>query len=245
MGPAILVFAWFWLGQQPATSQIPFSSMAMCQEARQNLLEDRKRALVEAGDSRRVPQLQASCLAAGPGKPSGAQTPAPSGGMDWLVSQPLNLLDWGLQRAANSIEAIRAIKVTYEMNGAPAEDTLDVDFSLAEAGRMKYLIQGTVLVKAPEQVGEYYCIAALKAWRQAVLKANGDKPSASIDVWFTHADRNPGDRPKALADSVAANFDFKMTVNGPGQQPAVSCLTPFATDPVLPAAVPAAPAPKK
>ncbi len=245
MDPAILVFAWFWLGQQPATSQIPFSSMALCQNARRDLLDDRKQALEEAGDARRVPQLMASCLAAGAAKPPAAQAAAPSGGMDWLVSQPLNLLDWGLQRAANSIEAIRSIKVNYETNGAPAEDTVDVDFSLVETGRMKYLIQGTIIAKAPELASESYCAAALKAWRQAVLKANGDKPSVSIDVWFSHTDRNPADRPRNLADGVAANFEFKMTVNGPGRQPAVSCLTSFAADPAAPPASPAPLPPQK
>ncbi|MEI7610796.1 MAG: hypothetical protein WCJ64_25715 [Rhodospirillaceae bacterium] len=235
MDPTILVFAWFWLGQQPATSQIPFSSMALCQDARRNLIDDRKRALEETNDSRRVPQLTAVCLPTGPGKPAATQTATASGGMDWLISQPLNLLDWGLQRAANSIEAIRSIKVVYDMNGTAKDDVLDVDFSLVETSRFKYTIQGTVTTKAAELANESYCMAALKAWRQAVLKANGDKPSASIDVWFVHADRNPAERPKALADTIAANFDFKMTINGPDPQSVVSCLTSFAADPVLPA----------
>ncbi len=251
MDPALLVFAWFWVGQQPATSQIQFSSMAQCQEARQALTGDRKRALEETGDSRRVPQLTATCLATGPAKPATAAQPAvahvavPAGGIDWLASQPVNLLDWGLQRAANSIETVRSVRVVYEVNGAAAEDVVDVDFSLAESGRQKYLIQGMVLAKTPELVSEAYCVSALRAWRQAVLKINGDKPSASIDVWFSHADRGGAERPKALAETVAAGFEFKMTINGAGngagQQAPVSCLTPFALDPVAVAA-PALPA---
>ena len=250
MDPTILVFAWFWLGQQPATSQIPFSTMALCQSARQNLIDDRKRALQEGGDSHRVPQLTAICLAAGEGKPAPAVTPpptpaaAPASGMDWLLGQPVNLLDWGLQRAANSIESVRSIRVVSEINGAPKDDLLDVDFFLAETGRLKYTIQGTVSTKAAEQVNDYYCVVTLKSWRQAVLKSNGDKPAASLDRWFSHADRSPADRPKALADSIAANFDFKMTVIGPEAQQLVSCATPFAVDPPLPAAPAKPPAPQ-
>ena len=250
MEPTILVFAWFWLGQPPVTSQIPFSSPALCREARRDLLDDRKRALEEGGDARKVPQLSAVCLSAPDGKAAPVPTqvqaqvaasapvaaPPPSGGMDWLAGQPVNLLDWGLQRAANSIEAIRSIKVTSDANGTAKEESLDVDFSLVEASRMKYTIQGIVVANTAELVNDYYCVAALKAWRLAVLKANGDKPSASLDVWFSHSDRNPAERPKTLADTIAANFDFKMTVNGPDPQPVVSCATPFAVDPALPAA---------
>ena len=258
MDPTILVFAWFWLGQQPATSQIPFSTMALCQSARQNLIDDRKRALQDNGDARRVPQLTAVCLAAGEGKPAPAQAAAqaaaaapvpaaaPASGMDWLIAQPVNLLDWGLQRAANSIESVRSIRVVSDVNGAPKDDLLDVDFFLAETGRLKYTIQGTVSAKAAGQVSDPYCVAALKSWRQAVLKSSGDKPAASLDRWFSNAERSPADRPKGLADSIAANFDFKMTVVGPEAQQMVSCATPFAVDPPLPAAPakpPAAPPP--
>ena len=220
--------------------------MALCQDARQALASDRKHALDEAGDQRRVPQLSATCIATGPAKPAliPAPTPAtvtplpPPTGIEWLAGQPINLLDWGLQRAANSIEAIRSIRVAYSLNGTPTEDVLDVDFSLAEIGRLKYIIQGAVLVKAPEALTETYCIAALRAWRQAVLKSNGDRPANTIDVWFSHAERNLTDRPKNLAESVVGNFEFKMTVNGPGagagQPSPISCTTPFAVEPAPP-----------
>ena len=234
MDPTILVFAWFWLGQQPATSQISFSSTALCQEARRNLIDDRKRALEDTGDPRKVPQLTAVCLPTGDGKSTPARASAPTAGMDWLLSHPINLLDWGLQRTANSIEGVRSIKITYAVDGTPKEDVLDVDFSLLESSRLKYTIQGTIVARGPELVTDYYCKAALKAWRHAVLGTNGDKPSASLDIWFSHADLNPSERPKNLADAIAANFEFKMTVNAPDTQPAVSCLTPFGVEPTLP-----------
>ena len=243
MDPTILVFAWFWLGQQPATSQISFSSMTLCQEARRNLTNDRKKAIEETSDPRKVPQLTAVCLPTGDSKPTPARASAPPAGMDWLLSQPINLLDWGLQRAANSIEGVRSIKISYAMDGIPKEDVLDVDFSLLESSRLKYTIQGTIVAKGAELVTDYYCKVALKAWRQAVLGANGDKPSASIEVWFSHADHNPSERPKNLADAIAANFEFKMTVNGPGTQPAVSCLTPFGVGPTIPVAPAKTPTP--
>ncbi len=234
MDPAILVFAWFWVGQPPTASQIQFSSMALCQEARHALANDRKRALDDIGESRRVPQLTATCLATTPASPtSPAATRAAANGIDWLASQSVNLLDWGLQRAANSIETVRSIRVIHDLNGAPTEDIVDVDFSLAESGRQKYLIQGMVLAKSPERVSEAYCVAALRAWRQAVLKINGDKPSASIDVWFSHADRGSAERPKALAEAVASSFEFKMTLNSASSQTPVSCATPFALEPAL------------
>ncbi|MEI8393196.1 MAG: hypothetical protein WCF85_00570 [Rhodospirillaceae bacterium] len=258
MDAAILIFAWFWTGQAPAGMQVPFPSMASCQEARQNLFDDRKRALGEAGGAgHRVPQLSATCVAAAPpavlpalkasepaSQPSPvatppaaapAQQPVTPAGLEWLVSRPVNLLDWGLQKAVNTIEAVHAIKVIYQVNGAAAEDFVNVDFSLSEAGHLKYTIQGAVTARLPEMVNETYCIAAVKAWREAVLKINGDNPLASIEDWFIRADRNPAERPPNLAESIAAGFDFKMTINGLGQQPGLSCQTAFVEEPTAPA----------
>ena len=155
-----------------------------------------------------------------------------------MISQPVNLLDWGLQRAANAIEPVRSITVGGDLDGAAIEDRVEVEFSLVETARFKYTIQGLIAARSPNRLSDAYCSAALKAWRQAVLKSNGDKPSAALDLWFSHTDRVGAERPKGLADALAGNFEFKMSIGGGVEQPVVSCSTPVAAEPVTAAKKP-------
>ena len=237
MDAAVLVFTWFWLNQQPVSSQISFSSMALCQEARQTMLHDRKRALEDSDAPQRVPQLAIACIAAGPAKPAHADV----SGLDWLMSQPVTLLDWGLQKLANTADAVRSVTIPADRDGVAGEDNAAVDFSLIDSGGGRFAIQGTMTPKSAEQLTERHCRAALKVWRQTVLGANRDKPAASIDEWFSHADRNAARRPKNLAETVAASFEFRMTLNGIDVQPAISCATPFTVDPDPPTPAPPPP----
>jgi hypothetical protein len=249
MEPAILVFTWFWLNHPPVGSQIAFPSMALCQEARQNLVNERKQALNKADDSRQVAQLFASCVATAPTAPTAPAAthpaphpvPGPVTGIDWLMAQPVNLLDWGLQRLANSTESIRSVTIASAQDGVPARDVVDVDFSLVDSGQFKFTIQGTINAKSPAMVTEGYCLGALKAWRRAVLQPYGDNPSSALEAWFSHADRNGGARPQNLAETVSAAFEFRVLVNSPDQQPGISCATPFAIDPQLAARAPTVP----
>ncbi|CAK0740522.1 conserved hypothetical protein [uncultured Gammaproteobacteria bacterium] len=237
MEPTILVFTWFWLNHSPVSTQIEFSTMALCQDARQNMIRDRKRVVEDYvekskrrsddSDSRRVPQLAAACVALVPRKVPADQ----ASGADWLMSQPVNVLDWGLQKVASTADSIRSIKVIYDHDGIHSDESLGVDFTLNDTGQFKYVIQASVTTRSPELVSDRYCLAALSAWRQAVLRTNGDNPSASIIEWFSHADRNQPSPPKKIAEAIASNFDFKMTINGIGNQPSINCTTPFAAAP--------------
>jgi hypothetical protein len=243
MDPAILVFTWFWLNHPPATSQIEFPSMTLCQTARQGLMRDRRRVLDELSerskknsddDLRTVPQLAALCVATAPKKAA----VDPGGGIDWLMGQPINLLDWGLQKVANAADAVRTITVAHEHDGVRNEETLGVDFTLNDTGQFKYTIQGTVMLRSSGPLTDGYCRAALAAWRQAVLRSGGGNPSVSLTEWFSHADRAHPAPSRTIAEALATSFEFKMTVNTVGTQPGISCTTAFAVEPTAKAEAP-------
>ncbi|CAK0744479.1 hypothetical protein CCP1ISM_10019 [Azospirillaceae bacterium] len=242
MDPAILVFTWFWLNHPPAIAQIEFPSMALCQTARQGLIRDRKRVLDEMAersrkntddDLRSVPQLAALCVVTAAKKVAGDPGGGPGAGVDWLMGQPVNLLDWGLQKVANAADAVRAITVVHTHDEVRSEETLGVDFTLNDNGQFKYSIQGTVMLRSPGPVTDGYCRAALAAWRQAVLRSGGGNPSASLAEWFSHANRTHPAPPKPIAEALVASFEFKMTVNTAGAQSGISCTTAFAAEPAV------------